>query len=93
MKTINLNFIPVNRKNEPHGIDYPLGQYLMEELDKRVSVERPELEASIANQLAVNNTFQIEDSGEGSDLAYLYSIVKNFNTDNLLKGQILNALA
>lgn len=90
MKQINLDFIPVNRKGEPHVIDYPVGQFLMQELDRRVNKERPELEASIADQLAVDNTFLIDDSAENNDLNYLYAIVQNLQIDNLLKGQILN---
>jgi hypothetical protein len=95
MKTIDLNFTPTNRKGEPHGIDYPVGQFLQEQLDKRINKERPALEASVANQLSEDNTFTISEepgtNGELSDFEYIRLAVQQLDIDNLLKGQILAA--
>ncbi|MHB1278259.1 MAG: hypothetical protein ACYC1Q_07665 [Bacteroidia bacterium] len=95
MKTITLNFTPNNRQGEPHGIDYSCARFLQEKLDARITKARPALEASIANQLAANGTFEVSDvpaaEGEHSDFVYIRSIVEQLDVDNLLKGQILAA--
>lgn len=95
MKTIDLNFIPTNRQGEQHIIDYPAGRFLQEQLDKRISKERPALESSVANQLAETNTFEISEepgaNGELSDYEYIRRVVEQLDADNLLKGQILAA--
>lgn len=97
MKTISLNFNPVNRNGEPHAIDYSCAQFFQEQLDKRINKERPALEARVANELASNGSFQVSEeagpNGEASELVYIRSIVEQLDIDNLLKGQILAAFA
>jgi hypothetical protein len=86
MKTVDLNFIPKTRNGEdPHIIDYPASKFIAEELDKRISVDRPQLESAVANDLFTTG----ETTLELEDLAYIKAIITGLQYDNLLKGQIL----
>lgn len=88
MKTINLNFQPLNRHGQPHVIDTTCAVFLADILDRRINKERPALEANVATQLLDTGSFELPTDTE--DIVYIYGIVQQLEIDNLLKGQILH---
>lgn len=82
--TYNLNQIPTHN-GKPHGIDYPMAQYIAEQLEARVSTSNPLLEYTIAQQLRA--TGEVSLTEEERD--YLVAIISSWQIDNLFKGQIL----
>ena len=92
----NLNKIPtitrmVDHKEVelPHIIDYPISQYIAEQIEQRVSNANPLLEYRIAQSL--RNTGSVDLNEE--ETAYLSEIIIQLPIDNLLKGQILDVLS
>ena len=84
--TINLNFVATTPTGEPYQYNYPVGQWLAEQLEKRVSTDNPALEAYTAAKLRDNNwviTLPIDEA------LYIKGVVVTLDVDNLYKGQIL----
>jgi hypothetical protein len=91
----NLNKIPTIKRmvdekqvELPHIIDYPISQYIAEQIEQRVSNANPLLEYRIAQSL--RNTGSVDLNEE--ETAYLSEIITQLPIDNLLKGQILEVL-
>jgi hypothetical protein len=86
--SVDLNFIPVNEKEEPI-MSETLAAYFGRNLLKRKSTTNPLLEYEVGLQLLNEEVIQI---GDIETLEYFKAILINSDEENIIKGQALAAI-